>query len=28
LTTWGDDAHLRAEPFDAIDLDLALLWAK
>jgi Uma2 family endonuclease len=24
---WGDDARVRAEPFDAIELDLAILWA-
>ena len=27
LGTWADDARARAEPFDAIELDLALLWA-
>lgn len=26
--TWRDDAVVRAEPFDAIELELALLWAK
>jgi Uma2 family endonuclease len=26
--TFRDDATLRAEPFDAIDLDLAALWAR
>jgi Uma2 family endonuclease len=25
--TWSDDAKVRAEPFDAIELDLAILWA-
>lgn len=25
--TWADDAKVRAEPFDAIELDLAVLWA-
>jgi hypothetical protein len=24
---WKDDARVRAEPFDAIELDLAVLWA-
>jgi Uma2 family endonuclease len=24
---WRDDARVRAEPFDAIELDLAVLWA-
>jgi Uma2 family endonuclease len=24
---WRDDARVRAEPFDAIELDLAILWA-
>jgi Uma2 family endonuclease len=27
LATFVDDAKVRAEPFDAIELDLALLWA-
>jgi Uma2 family endonuclease len=27
LAIHGDDARIRAEPFDAIELDLALLWA-
>ena len=26
--TYGDDEKVRAEPFDAIELDLALLWAR
>lgn len=26
LGTWGDDARVRAEPFDAIELELAVLW--
>lgn len=26
--TWHDDAKVRAEPFDAIELELALLWAR
>jgi Uma2 family endonuclease len=26
--TWHDDARVRAEPFDAIELDLAILWAR
>jgi Uma2 family endonuclease len=25
--SWRDDARVRAEPFDAIELDLAVLWA-
>jgi Uma2 family endonuclease len=25
--TWRDDAVVRAEPFDAIELDIASLWA-
>ena len=25
--TWRDDAKVRAEPFDAIELDLTVLWA-
>jgi Uma2 family endonuclease len=25
--SWRDDARVRAEPFDAIELDLAILWA-
>ena len=27
LATYSDDERVRAEPFDAIELDLALLWA-
>jgi Uma2 family endonuclease len=27
LGTWADDAHIRAEPFDAIELELGALWA-
>ena len=27
LDVWRDDAKVRAEPFDAIELDLAILWA-
>jgi len=27
LATYQDDAKVRAEPFDAIELDLAVLWA-
>jgi Uma2 family endonuclease len=27
MATWADDAKVRAEPFDAIELDLAILWA-
>jgi len=27
LATFSDDERVRAEPFDAIELDLALLWA-
>lgn len=27
LATFKDDAKVRAEPFDAIELDLAILWA-
>jgi hypothetical protein len=26
--TWHDDAAVRAEPFDALALDLAALWAR
>jgi Uma2 family endonuclease len=26
--TYADDAKVRAEPFDAIELDLAILWAR
>jgi Uma2 family endonuclease len=26
--TWRDDARVRAEPFDAIELDLAGIWAR
>ena len=26
--TWHDGARVRAEPFDAIELDLAALWAR
>jgi Uma2 family endonuclease len=26
--TWRDDANVRAEPFDAIELELASLWAR
>jgi Uma2 family endonuclease len=28
LATWRDDALVRAEPFDAIELELAALWAR
>lgn len=28
LATHRDDAHLRAEPFDAVELDLGALWAR
>jgi Uma2 family endonuclease len=27
IGTWADEARVRAEPFDAIELDLGLLWA-
>jgi Uma2 family endonuclease len=27
MATWADEARVRAEPFDAIELDLAVLWA-
>lgn len=27
MGTWADDAKVRAEPFDAIELDVAVLWA-
>jgi Putative restriction endonuclease len=27
LGTWADEAKVRAEPFDAIELDLGILWA-
>lgn len=26
-SVWRDDAKVRAAPFDAIELDLAVLWA-
>jgi Uma2 family endonuclease len=26
LGTWGDDAKVRAEPFEALELELAVLW--
>ena len=28
LGAWGDDARVRVEPFDAIELDLSSLWAR
>ncbi len=28
LATWRDDARVRAEPFDAIELELGALWAR
>ena len=28
VATWRADAKVRAEPFDAIELDLAVLWAR
>jgi hypothetical protein len=28
LATFHSDAKIRAEPFDAIELDLAILWAR
>jgi Uma2 family endonuclease len=28
LGAWRDDAHLRAEPFDAIELELSVLWQR
>lgn len=28
VATWHDDAKVRVEPFDAIELDLAVLWAR
>jgi Uma2 family endonuclease len=28
LATWRDEAVVRAEPFDAFELDLAVLWAR
>ena len=28
LDTWEGDVAVRAEPFDAVELDLALLWAR
>jgi hypothetical protein len=28
LATWRDDALVRAEPFDAIELELDGLWAR
>lgn len=27
MATWADVPKIRAEPFDAIELDLAILWA-
>lgn len=27
VATWADDVRARAEPFDAIELDLSILWA-
>ncbi|AKU95990.1 hypothetical protein AKJ09_02654 [Labilithrix luteola] len=27
IDAWADDVHVRAEPFDAIELDLSVLWA-
>jgi len=28
VATWRDDAVVRAEPFDAIELELAALWTR
>ena len=28
LETWRDDARVRAEPFQAIEIDLGSLWAR
>jgi Uma2 family endonuclease len=28
VATWRDDARVRAEPFDAIEIELAALWAR
>jgi hypothetical protein len=28
LGVWKEDASVRAEPFDAIDLELGLLWQR
>ncbi len=28
MRVWRDEAKVRAEPFDAIELDLAILWAR
>lgn len=28
IRAWRDEAVVRAEPFDAIELDLAILWAR
>lgn len=28
IATYHDDASVRVEPFDAIELDLAILWAR
>jgi Uma2 family endonuclease len=28
LGTWTGDARIRAEPFDAIELELAALWSR
>ena len=28
LKVWRDEAHVRAEPFDAIEIALADLWAR
>ena len=27
VATFADDAKVRAEPFDAIELDMSILWA-
>jgi hypothetical protein len=28
IKTWHDDVLVRAEPFDAIELDLTVLWSR
>jgi Uma2 family endonuclease len=28
IATYGEDARVRAEPFDAVELDLSILWAR
>jgi hypothetical protein len=28
VATYGENERVRAEPFDAVELDLAILWAR